>query len=224
MFLFGSNLELLLAGTGSLGPLLVALGVDGGSKGVLELDSDNVDEENPSSQKKTGGLAVKQSGAEEAHSGAIVHGSAGDIEGEAGNDAIHQNAKVVTEEGAGDTQAQCRGDDEEVAETEKGIGGIVDVGTLEERVRGLVTEGALVEKVADEAEAEDGGGQEVAGYLGIAAESAGEELGAVFCGGDVLEGLIIERWAVGPVGWLGLRGRTSTGNDAREGLADVAIR
>lgn len=84
----------------------------------------------------------------------------------------------------------------------------------------LVAEGALVEEVTDETEAEDGGGQEVAGYLGIAAESAGEELGAVFCG-DVLDDRVIGR--LGSLGWLGLRGRTSAGDDAREGLAEVAI-
>lgn len=195
-----SDLELLLAGTGSLGLLAVAFGIDLGSEGVLELDSDNVDKEDPGSQKKTSGLAVQKGGAEEAHGGAVVHGSAGDVEWKAGDDAIHQNAKVVTEEGAGDAQAQCRGDDEGVAESEKGIGGVFDVGALEERVGGLVTESALVEKVADKTEAEDGGGQEVAGYLGIAAESAGEELGAVLCG-YVLGSLVIDRWAVGMVGF-----------------------
>lgn len=63
---------------------------------------------------------------------------------------------------------------------------------------GLVTEGALVEEVADETEAEDGDGQEVAGYLRIAAESAREELGAVFCG-DVLGVLVIGCRVVGLV-------------------------
>lgn len=199
---FCSDLELLLAGTGSLGPLAVALGVDLGSEGVLELDSDNVDEENPGSQKKTSGLAVEKSSAEEAHGGAVVHRSAGDVEGEAGDDAIHQDAKVVTKEGTGDTQAQCRGDDEDVAETEKRVGRIVDIGALEERVGGLVTEGTLVEEVAEETEGEDGGGQEVAGYLGIAAESASEELGAVLCGDCVRAMASLSSVRVGLLGWL----------------------
>lgn len=38
-----SDLKLLLAGTGSLGSFAVALGIDLGSEGVLELDSDDVD-------------------------------------------------------------------------------------------------------------------------------------------------------------------------------------
>lgn len=63
----------------------------------------------------------------------------------------------------------------------------------------LVAEGALVEEVADKTEAKDDGGQEVAGYLGITAESAGKEFGAVFCG-DVLGDLVIERWVVELVG------------------------
>jgi hypothetical protein len=47
-------------------------------------------------------------------------------------------------------------------------------------VDGLVAEGALVEEVADDAEGEDGGGEEVAGGLGFAAEQAGENLVVVF--------------------------------------------
>lgn len=45
---------------------------------------------------------------------------------------------------------------------------------------GLVAEGTLVEQVADDAEGEDGGGEEVAGSLGLAAEQAGEDLVVVF--------------------------------------------
>jgi hypothetical protein len=48
-------------------------------------------------------------------------------------------------------------------------------------MRRLVTQGALVEEVADEAEAKDGRGKGVACCLAVAAEDASEELGAVFC-------------------------------------------
>jgi len=51
-------------------------------------------------------------------------------------------------------------------------------------VRGLVAERALVEEVAEEAQGEDGGGQEVAGRSPVAAEEAGEEVRAVFAAGD----------------------------------------
>jgi hypothetical protein len=71
----------------------------------------------------------------------------------------------------------------------------------------LVTQGALVEEVTDEAEPEDGGGKGVACCLAVAAKQAGEELGAVFCR-RLLDGH--------GVGWL-IFGRTSAGDDAREG-------
>lgn len=45
---------------------------------------------------------------------------------------------------------------------------------------GLVTEGALVEEVAQETEREDSRCETVACCLAVAAEGAGEELGAVF--------------------------------------------
>jgi hypothetical protein len=73
-------------------------------------------------------------------------------------------------------------------------------------VRWLVTEGALVEKVTDEAEREDGRGKSVARCLGVAAKEAGEELGAVFCRGMLVAGT--------EDGGFQLRGRTSAGDDA----------
>jgi hypothetical protein len=57
-------------------------------------------------------------------------------------------------------------------------------------VRRLVTQGALVEKVTDEAEAEDCRSEGVACCLAVSAEDAGEELGAVFCG-DVRDRLVM---------------------------------
>jgi hypothetical protein len=56
-------------------------------------------------------------------------------------------------------------------------------------VRRLVTQGALVEEVTDEAEAEDGRSKGVACCLAVATENASEELGAVFCG-DVRDWLV----------------------------------
>lgn len=133
------------------------------------------------SEDDAGRLSEQQGGTQEAHGRAVVHGGVGDVEGETGDNVVHQDAEVITQEGARDTKLPCGGNDEKVAKTQEGIGGVGDQGTLEGRVRGLVTQGALVEEVADEAETEDGGSKGVASGLGVAAERAGDELVAVFC-------------------------------------------
>ncbi len=76
-------------------------------------------------------------------------------------------------------------------------------------MRGLVAQGALVEEVTDETEAEDGRGEGVACRLAVATEGASEELGAVFCGKTGLDGGRAR--AQEPV-----QARTSAGNDAGE--------
>lgn len=45
----------------------------------------------------------------------------------------------------------------------------------------LVSEGALVEAIAQQAEAKDGGSEGIARRLGISAKGFGEEAGAVLC-------------------------------------------
>lgn len=73
-------------------------------------------------------------------------------------------------------------------------------------MRGLVAEGALVQEVAQEAEGEDGRCERIASRLG-AAESSGEELGAVLYRPNMLD---IPRAGIVE---LAEGERTSSGND-----------
>lgn len=180
------ELLLLLVATG-LGPLALALGIDAGGEGVLELDGDNVDDEDVESQKDTGGLSVEQSAAEEAHGGTVVHGGAGDVEGEAGDHLVHQDAKVVTQEGASDAKLPCRRDNQDVSKSQESVGSVGDILALEGGVRWLVTEGTLVEEVADEAEREDGGGESVASFLGAAKGTSDEVVTVLLAGNDAVQ-------------------------------------
>lgn len=118
-------------------------------------------------------LAIQQRSPQKAHRRAIVHRRTGHIKREPRNNAIHEDTKVIPQEGPRDAQLPGGGDDEEVADGEQGVGGVGDVFALEGRVGRLVTEGALVEEVAQEAEGEDGGGEGVAGCLAVAVEGAG---------------------------------------------------
>lgn len=163
-----------LLGVLASGPLAVTLGIDLGREGVFVGQGDGVDDEDPGGYEDTGRLAVDEGGAEEAHGRAIVHGGAGDVEGEAGHDAVHQDAEVVAQEGAGDAQAQSRGDHEDIAGGNKGITGVCKGVSVEEGMRRLVAESTLVKEVAEQAQGEDGQGEGVAGSLGASSEQLGQ--------------------------------------------------
>jgi hypothetical protein len=89
---------------------------------------------------------------------------------------VHEDAKVVAEEGASDAEGPGGGNDESVAAGEEGVGSGLDVNGLEGRMGGLLVDGTVEKGVADEAEAEDCSGQGVAGSLGAAAEEVCEDL------------------------------------------------
>lgn len=150
--------------------LPIPLGVDLGGEGVLVAQGDVVDEEDPRGDEDTRGLRIVERHTEEAHGGAVVHGRVGDVEGEARDDVIHQDAEVVAEEGAGDAEGPGGGDDEDIPGEDEGVGGELHGGSVEKGVGGLLAEGFLVEEIADEAEREDGEGEEVAGDLGVTSE------------------------------------------------------
>ncbi len=162
------------------GTLPVPLGIDRGGEGVLVAQGDLVDDEDPGAQQDAGGLAVQQGGADEAGRRAIVHGGVGDVEGEAGDHVVHEDAKVVAEEGARDAERPRRRHHQDVAAGEQPVREPLDAVLVEGRVRRLLAQRALIQVVADEAQREDGGGQGVAGGLGAAAEELGKDLIVVF--------------------------------------------
>lgn len=154
----------------------VSLGIDASSEGVLIAQGNLVDDEDPDSQQDTGGLAVDEGGAEEAHGGTIVHRGVGNAEGEASHDAVHQNAEVVTEERAGNTQLPCRREHENVATCHEGVSDIGHRIGREKWVGWLEAQGPFVEKITENAERKDGGSQTVACSLRTSASELGEDL------------------------------------------------
>ena len=173
-------LKLLLGLVTSLGSLLVALGIDGGGEWVLERNGNGVDDEDPKGEENTSGLSVQKSGSEEAERRAVIHRRAGNVEREASNHLVLEDAKVVTKEGALDTQLPSGRCDQEVANGKERIGSVLDILALESWVRWLIAESALIEEVANKAEPEDGHSERVARYISVAAKSPGKKLGAVF--------------------------------------------
>lgn len=173
-------LKLLLGLVASLGSLLLALSIDGGGEWVLERNGNSVDDEDPKSEENTSGLSVEKSGSEEAERRTVIHRRAGDVEGEASDHLVLEDAKVVTKEGALDTQLPSGRGDQEIANGEERIGSVLEIFTLESWVRWLITESALVEEVANKAKSEDGHSEGIARYISVAAESPGKKPGAVF--------------------------------------------
>ena len=173
------NLPRLLALGGALP---VPLGVDAGGEGVLVGEGDLVDEEDPGGEEQAGGLGVEEGGADEAAGGAVVHGGVGDVEGEAGDDAVHEDAEVVAEEGAGDAEGPGRRDDQHVAARQQAVRQPAHLRpVLQQPVRRLRPQRPLVQEVAHQPQREDGRRQRVARRLRPPAEEPGQDLVVVFC-------------------------------------------
>lgn len=131
-------------------------------------------------QQDTCGLAKEQRRAEEAQGRAGVHGGARHVEREARHHLLFEHAKVVAQERAADAEAPGRSDDENVAKGQQRVGRSLRVDVQQERVRRLLSNGRLVEPVADDAEGKDCRGERVVGYRRVAAKELGEELVAIF--------------------------------------------
>jgi hypothetical protein len=169
------HLVLLLASSS----LALALGVDASSEGVLVTQGDDVNNVYPDSQQKPGGLSIPKSSSKEAHSGTPVHGSAGHVEWKASHHVIHEEAEVVTKEGSSNTEGPSRRDDKNISSDEEGSCYTLDVGSVEERVRGLFGNSILVEEIANDAKREDAGSESIASDLGVAAKDFRQKLVAV---------------------------------------------
>lgn len=171
---------MLLARFGRL-TLALTFGVNPSSERVLEPQSNDVHDEHAESQRNTSRLAKDEGSPQKVHRRAPVHRGRCHVEGEARHHLVHQNAKVVAQEGARDAQAPRRRDDKDVADDEQGVSGSLRVQRLQERVRGLLGQGRLVQPIAEEAQREDGRGEGIAGRVGSAPEQPCQDLVVVFC-------------------------------------------
>jgi len=164
----------------TLGLLLsVPLRIDLGGEGVFEAEGDLVYREDQRSKKDARWLAVPQSSTQEAHRRTVVHGRTSDVEREAGDDLVHQNAEVVAEVGPRDAEGPHGGQDEDVAAGDEDDGQALREEGLEGWMAGLVPERSLVEGVPDDAEGEDGGSEAIAAVEGVSAGELRQSLVAV---------------------------------------------
>ncbi len=161
-------------------PLTLSLGIDLCREGVFKAKRHQVHGEDPDGQQETGRFAIDQRRAEEAHGGAIVHGGVHEVEREARDHMIHQDPEVIAQERAGDAELPRRRDHQDVARRDERIAGKGGDITEQGGVCRLMTEGTLVEEVADESQTEDGEGEGVACCLRATAEEACEDLVVVF--------------------------------------------
>jgi hypothetical protein len=127
-----------------LRPLLVPLLVDHACERVFPPTRNRVCGSDHARQDYTGWLSKPDSRGQEGHGGTVVHGRAGDVEGECRDGRVHQDAEVVAEVGTGDAERPHRGQDECVSHQEERDGGVFYEGREEGGVRGLVGEGFVV--------------------------------------------------------------------------------
>lgn len=129
---------------------------------LLPLQGKPVDNEDLEGQQETSHLAMVQSNTQEVQGASPVHGRASDIEWESGNGSIHEDAEVVTQVGTSDTQSPHAGKNQNRSPGEQKTAhdGLVDGG-----IEWLVSQRQLVNVVAQDAQREDGEGEEVASLV-----------------------------------------------------------
>lgn len=180
---YACHLSLLLT-CWSSSSLSFAFGIDLRGEWILIAQRNAVYHRDPNSQQQTSRLSKEQRCAEEAHGRTPVHGRTAHIEGEPGDHVVHQDAKVVTEEGAGDTEGPGARQHQDIAARDQGVRRGLGIDGEQQRVRGLLRDGGLVEPVADDAQGEDGRGEGVAASQGVAAEELCQDFVVVFLASD----------------------------------------
>lgn len=84
--------------------LHVLVGIDRGSVRLLEQQGNTVHDKNKERDQNTRGFTVPQGTSQEAQGQTVVHGVVVDVEREQGDSLLHQNAEVVPQIGAGDSE------------------------------------------------------------------------------------------------------------------------
>lgn len=129
----------------SLGlPLLVPLGVNSCREWVLEGQGNLVHHKDNTSQDNARWLAEPECTAEETHGAAVIHWCIRHVKGESGDHVIHEDAEIVAEVGARDSESPHRREYEDVTAGQESICKRVRERCLEERVAGLCAEGAFI--------------------------------------------------------------------------------
>jgi hypothetical protein len=124
--------------------LSLPLGVDPTGEGILICQSNLVDQEYQAGQHNSSRLSKPQCRSQEAEGRTIVHGSRTNVEGEACDHVVHEDAEVVAEVGACDAESVHGGQDEDVAGDEQSNGQGFRHRAKKERVGRLASEGALI--------------------------------------------------------------------------------
>lgn len=145
-------------------PLLAALlrplplRIDLRRERILKAQCDLVDNQHESAENKPSRLSIPQRGAHEAHEASIVHWRPGNVEREARHDVVHQDAKVIAEICARDPQRPHAAQDEDIATGDEADCQALRYESLEQWMRDLSAECALVECIPEETDGEDDDG------------------------------------------------------------------
>lgn len=151
-------------------PLALTLGINPSRKRILISQRNDIHNHHKKRQGNTSRLSVRKRSAQKAHRRAPVHRRRGHVEGKARHHLVHQDAAVVAQERSRNAQPPRRRDDEDHARAEERVSGNLREQRRQQRMRRLVLQGGLEERVADEAEREDCDCERIAGGVAVAAE------------------------------------------------------
>lgn len=135
--------------------LLLPLRVNTGGERIFESQGNKVHRQHLSGQQNPRGLPKPKRRSQEAHRRSVIHRGTRDIEREPRNHTVHQDAKVVTQVCARDTESPHGREDEHIAASEEPACDDLCEPRLEKRMRGLASQRLFIEKVAEDAKGED---------------------------------------------------------------------
>lgn len=141
--------------------------------------SNGVHGEDKDGDQDAGWFGEPQGGSQEGEGGAVVHWVVGDIEWEVGDSVVHEDAKVVAQVGASDTEGPHGGQNEDVAPGEAGSAQSLEQWLVKIWTHWLLAQCLLIQIVSEDTQREDGSGQNVAAQVSVTASKLGQNLLAV---------------------------------------------
>jgi len=175
--------------------LLGSLAVDHFSEGIFEDAGNVIASVDEDSDTEANDGAVVDCKGEEVDGGTVVHGAAGDVEGETGDLLVEKEAKVITEISADEAKTDVGAKNEDITDEKKNTSDDVDdqfktlsailssKDVLNRSETGLLGDHLVVDVITGETKDEDDDTVDDARKLAVATEELSQELGLVLCAG-----------------------------------------
>lgn len=153
-----SNLSFLFAARS----LLCRRRVNLSSERSLETESNGVCDDDDECQDETSWLAEPECDSGEAHAASPVHWIGDDIEWESSDNVVHEDSKVVSQVGSGDSESPHGRKHKDISGEDKSCSEVFHDGQVEKWVLRLIFERVVVKVITNDTKRENGSCEEVA--------------------------------------------------------------